>query len=49
MPGIEVRGPDVDRSGEVLTPAALEFLGSLERQFRAERAARLAARATRAA
>ena len=49
MAGVEVRGPDVDRSGEVLTPAALEFLGALERRFRHERATRLAARDARAA
>jgi malate synthase len=49
VPGVDVRAPDDARSHEVLTPAALEFLGSLERGFRGERAARLAARATRAA
>jgi malate synthase len=45
----EVRGPSVDGSTEVLTPAALEFLGALERQFREGRAARLTDRDTRAA
>ena len=45
----EVRGPDVAGREEVLTPAALEFLGALERRFRDERAARLAARGARAA
>jgi malate synthase len=46
---VEVRGPAVAGVATVLTPAALDFLGSLERQFRDERAALLARRATRAA
>ncbi len=50
MPGeIEVRGPAVPGSDLVLTPAALEFLGQLERLFRDDRAARLRARDARSA
>jgi len=46
---VEARGPAVDGDDTILTPAALEFLGQLERRFRDERAARLAAREARAA
>jgi malate synthase len=46
---VEVSGPAVAGATTVLTPAALGFLGSLERQFRGERAALLARRDARAA
>jgi malate synthase len=49
QPGIEVVGPDVPGLADVLPPAALEFLGALERRFRGDRAVRLAARDARAA
>jgi malate synthase len=44
---IEVSGPPVDRSGEVLTPEALGFLEDLQRLFGARRDELLAARRTR--
>jgi malate synthase len=47
--GIEVDRPEVDGGDRVLTGAALEFLAALERRFRTERAARLAAREHRQA
>jgi malate synthase len=47
MTSIEVSGPPVDRSAEVLTPEALEFVADLQRQFGARRAELLAARRTR--
>ena len=47
MTSIEVSGPPVDRSVEVLTPEALEFVADLQRQFGARRAELLAARRTR--
>ena len=47
MTSIEVSGPPVDRSAEVLTPEALEFLADLQRQFGARRDELLAARRTR--
>ena len=47
MTSIEVSGPPVDRSAEVLTPDALEFVADLQRQFGARRAELLAARRTR--
>ncbi|TAK02671.1 MAG: malate synthase A [Chloroflexota bacterium] len=46
---VEVRGAAVPGRDEVLTPAALDFLGELERRFRGERAALLACRVARAA
>jgi malate synthase len=45
----EVVGYDVERSHEVLTPEALEFLGGLERAFGARRRELLAGRAVRQA
>jgi malate synthase len=42
--GVEVRGPVHDRYEEVLTPAALEFLATLQRRFGAPRDELLAAR-----
>jgi malate synthase len=45
--GIEVRGAGVDRSAEVLTPQALEFVADLARTFEPTRVALLAARAAR--
>ena len=36
MTSIEVSGPPVDRSAEVLTPEALEFVADLQRQFGVE-------------
>jgi malate synthase len=47
MTSIEVSGPPVDRSAEVLTPEALEFVADLQRQFGARRDELLAARRTR--
>ena len=47
MASIEVSGPPVDRSAEVLTAEALEFLADLQRQFGARRDELLAARRTR--
>jgi malate synthase len=47
--GVEIRGPAVEGLDRVLTGAALEFVAELERRFRPERAARLAARADRQA
>ncbi|MGY1785292.1 malate synthase A [Geodermatophilus sp. SYSU D00698] len=47
--GVRVEGPDVERSGEVLTPEALEFVADLQRRFGPQRDALLAARATRRA
>ncbi|HJR36886.1 MAG TPA: malate synthase A [Nocardioidaceae bacterium] len=45
--GIEITGPIEDRFDEVLTPEAVEFLGTLHREFDARRRDLLAARATR--
>ena len=45
--GIEVRGAPVDRSGEVLTPEALEFVADLARTFDPTRRELLAARVAR--
>jgi malate synthase len=45
--GVEIGGAAVDGLDRVLTGEALEFLAALERRFRAERAARLVARADR--
>jgi malate synthase len=47
--GIEVRGGEVERSAEVLTPQALDFVADLARTFEPTRAALLAARAARQA
>jgi malate synthase len=47
--GASVAGGSVAGALEILTPAALEFLAGLERRFRADREARLAGRARRAA
>ena len=46
---IQITGPAVARSGEVLTPEALAFLAGLHRRFDARRRALLAARAERQA
>lgn len=43
----EVHGPRLDRQDEVLTPAALEFLGGLHRAFEPTRLALLEQRAVR--
>ncbi len=47
MSSIEVHGPAVDRSQEVLTPEALAFLGELHYNFAPRRDELLAARRTR--
>ncbi len=47
MTSIEVSGPSVDRSDEVLTPEALAFLADLQRLFGVRRDELLAARRTR--
>ena len=47
MTSIEVSGLPVDRSADVLTPEALEFLADLQRQFGVRRDELLAARRTR--
>jgi malate synthase len=47
-PGVEVRGPAVPGSSEVLSAAALDFLAALERRFRDERARLLGRRVARA-
>ena len=47
MTSIEVSGPAVDRSEEVLTPEALAFVEDLQRRFGARRDELLAARRTR--
>ena len=49
MGDIEVRGPSVPGSDEVLTPAALEFVAELQRQFGARRADLLERREARQA
>ncbi len=46
---IEVRGPAKGRFAEILTPAALDFLTSLHREFNATRESRLEKRAERQA
>ncbi|GAA2119395.1 malate synthase A [Nocardioides bigeumensis] len=48
-PGITLRGPQVDRADEVLTPEALDFVADLHRRFGARRGELLAARAERRA
>ncbi len=47
--GIEIRGPMLDRFGEILTPAALEFVATLHRRFNARREELLRKRAERQA
>jgi malate synthase len=47
MTSIEVSGPPVDRSEEILTPEALAFLADLQRHFGVRRDELLAARRTR--
>ncbi|HET7194192.1 MAG TPA: malate synthase A [Nocardioides sp.] len=47
MGDIEVHGPSVDRSEEILTPDALEFLADLHRRFGPRRRELLAARVER--
>jgi malate synthase len=44
---VEILGPQVERSSEVLTPLALQLLGSLHRRFNPRRLELLAARAAR--
>jgi malate synthase len=44
IPGIEILGPALDRSSEVLTPGALELLALLHRAFEPTRRSLLAAR-----
>jgi malate synthase len=46
-PRVEILGPYVERSEEVLTPLALQLLASLHRRFNARRLELLAARARR--
>jgi malate synthase len=47
--GVEVRGADVERSDEILTPQAVEFVADLARTFETTRRELLAARAARQA
>ncbi|MDP9467943.1 MAG: malate synthase A [Chloroflexota bacterium] len=47
MTAIEVTGPEAEHTAEVLTPAALEFLGDLHRSFNPRRTELLAARVER--
>src|SRR5919204_6882957 len=47
MSGIEVRGARLERFDEILTPAALEFVARLHREFNATREQLLQARAER--
>jgi malate synthase len=47
--GIEITGPAGDRYDEILTPAALDLLGTLHRELAPRRAELLAARASRQA
>jgi malate synthase len=46
-PRVEILGPSVERSDEVLTPLALQLLASLHRRFNSRRLELLAARARR--
>ena len=48
-PGIEIRGESVDRSEDVLTPQALDFVADLARTFEPTRTALLRERAARQA
>ena len=45
--GVEITGPQGERYGEVLTPAALSLIAALHRELEGRRAELLAARATR--
>jgi malate synthase len=47
MVDVRVTGPPVEREEEILTPAALDFVGGLQTRFGAHRDALLAARAAR--
>ena len=49
MDGIEITGPVLDRFEEILTPEALAFVATLQRELGARRLALLDARATRQA
>src|SRR5690349_9669647 len=49
LEGIEVSGPDGDRFDEILTPDALEFVATLQREFGRERGQLLVDREARAA
>ncbi len=44
---VEVRGPEVPRAAEILTPAALEFVADLQRRFGSRRDELLASRTAR--
>ena len=46
-PKVEILGGNIERSGEVLTPLALQLLASLHRRFNAQRLELLSARARR--
>ncbi|HEX8968329.1 MAG TPA: malate synthase A [Chloroflexota bacterium] len=48
-PGVEVRGPRLARADDVLTPAALEFIARLHREFQPVRQSLLTARRERQA
>jgi len=48
-PRVEILGPPIERADEVLTPLALQLLGSLHRRFNGRRLELLAARAERQA
>jgi malate synthase len=48
-PKVEILGANIERSGEVLTPLALQLLASLHRRFNPRRLELLTARATRQA
>ena len=48
-PRVEILGPPIERAVEVLTPLALQLLGSLHRRFNGRRLELLAARAERQA
>ena len=48
-PRVEILGPAIERADEVLTPLALQLLGSLHRRFNGRRLELLAARAERQA
>ncbi|TMF25789.1 MAG: malate synthase A [Chloroflexi bacterium] len=47
--GIELRGDDIERASEILTPAAVDFVADLSRAFEPTRKQLLAARAKRQA
>jgi malate synthase len=47
--GVQIRGPQVSRSAEVLSPAAVAFLAALQREFNPTRERLLAQRTTRQA